>query len=135
MHKHQEAESLISKTIAIIDENSFNFFRLQYYRFQNFSLNELYQNLPEVIVSVFNKRILKKYNIQFELWKIRQSIYILFIEAEIINSPNENILRPFKIGKFLNEVPIFSKEKRGMNISILVVQILFMLVRKNIMMS
>ena len=36
----------------------------------------------------------------------------------------------FRIKKFLNEVPMFSKEKRGMNISILVVQILILMVEK-----
>jgi len=34
-------------------------------------------------------------------------------------------LKKFRIYKFLNEVPIYSKDKRGMNISILIIQILF----------
>ena len=31
----------------------------------------------------------------------------------------------FRLGKFLNEVPIYSKDKRGMNVPILIIQILF----------
>lgn len=37
---------------------------------------------------------------------------------------------PFRLGKFLNEVPIFSSDKRGMNINILIIQVLFLLKRK-----
>lgn len=43
-----------------------------------------------------------------------------------INESDENFSK-FKPGKFFNETPIFSKDKRGMNIPILVIQILFMI--------
>ncbi len=36
----------------------------------------------------------------------------------------------FRISKFLNEVPVFSQDKRGRNIAILIAQILFLIVRK-----
>lgn len=38
----------------------------------------------------------------------------------------------FKLARFLNEVPVFSKDKRGNNISILILQFLFLLQRKNL---
>lgn len=37
----------------------------------------------------------------------------------------------FNIWKFLNEVPIYSKDKRGLNISILILQVLFLLDRQD----
>ena len=37
----------------------------------------------------------------------------------------------FRLGKFMNEVPSYSQDKRGANISILVIQILFTIVQKN----
>jgi hypothetical protein len=33
----------------------------------------------------------------------------------------------FRISKFLNEVPVYSKDKRGLNIAILIIQFLFLL--------
>ena len=36
-------------------------------------------------------------------------------------------MKRFKLGKFLNEVPKFSKDKKGMNINILIIQILVLL--------
>ena len=35
------------------------------------------------------------------------------------------------MGKFLNSIPIYSKDKRGMNIPILIIQILFLIVKKD----
>ena len=37
----------------------------------------------------------------------------------------------FRMGKFLNSVPIYSKDKRGLNIPILIIQLLFMIVKKD----
>jgi hypothetical protein len=38
--------------------------------------------------------------------------------------------KKFSIGKFINETPVYSKDKRGHSITILVLQILFLLQRK-----
>ena len=40
--------------------------------------------------------------------------------------PHQKAYR-FRLGKFLNEVPMYSKDKRGMNVPILIVQILFLI--------
>lgn len=37
----------------------------------------------------------------------------------------------FKLGKFINEVPVFSKDKRGYNIPILIIQILYLIHQGN----
>ncbi|MEM8582804.1 MAG: hypothetical protein AAGF87_00980 [Bacteroidota bacterium] len=42
---------------------------------------------------------------------------------------DEHRSRSFRLGKFMNEVPEFSKEKRGFNISILVIQLLWVITR------
>lgn len=59
-----------------------------------------------------------------EKWKIFEA-YLQFVYPAI-NSK-------FKIEKFLNEVPIFSKDKGGYNISILIAQILLLLAKENYM--
>ncbi|GJM33504.1 MAG: hypothetical protein DHS20C18_25050 [Saprospiraceae bacterium] len=55
-------------------------------------------------------------------WRIVEA-YIYFFQQRI---PTERKGR-FKLGKFLNDVPIYSKDKRGNNISILILQILIFL--------
>lgn len=57
-----------------------------------------------------------------EKWRIFESFlhYVLSTDTDIDDSA-------FNLTKFLNEIPIYSKDKRGYNVSILVVQILFLL--------
>ena len=46
-----------------------------------------------------------------------------------ISISNPRILS-FRLKKFLNDIPIFSRDKRGYNIPVLIIQILFLIVNK-----
>ncbi len=63
-----------------------------------------------------------------ELWKLNEAYVQFFI---LINKIDVKELdEKFKINRFLNDVPLFSKDKRGINISILIIQFLFLLQQK-----
>lgn len=63
-----------------------------------------------------------------EILKIHEAfIHYLLRIGKIQQGPEDKALKPFRLGKFLNEVPIYSKDKRGSNITILILQILFLL--------
>ncbi len=65
-----------------------------------------------------------------ERWIIYEA-YVRFLEhIGKIDQPEEGG-RNYRMGKFLNSVPTFSKDKKGLNIPILVIQILFLIVTKN----
>jgi|GEM_PF-2508415 len=92
--------------------------------------------------SLANKTILQVlYNPKFEnlsdgLKEIFNTTYgyiNLLHEAGIVtadNTSSEN-LPDFKLGKFLNTVPVFSKDKQGINVSILMLHIAYLLLRKD----
>ena len=62
-----------------------------------------------------------------EFWKIIEGyIYFLIKQGKIKPYDNER----FYLGKFLNEVPIFSKDKAGHNINIIIIQILVRMQRQ-----
>lgn len=63
-----------------------------------------------------------------EKWKIFQA-FLLYMMRGTLPSDDEQMARNFRVWKFMNEVPIFSKDKRGLNIAILVLQVLFLLDR------
>jgi hypothetical protein len=67
-----------------------------------------------------------------ERWKLYQAFIHYFIAAGIIKPglKDEKELGKFKLTRFLNDVPEFSKDKRGANISILILQILFLVQMK-----
>lgn len=60
-----------------------------------------------------------------ERWLIIEA-YIHFL-IKIGKIEREGSIRKFRLGKFLNSIPTFSKDKRGLNIPILIIQILFMI--------
>jgi len=68
-----------------------------------------------------------------EFWKILEAwLYYLEATGNISFSASFKCnLQKFRLGKFLNEVPIFSKDKQGLNIPILLIQILFLLLDQN----
>src|SRR5690606_26274487 len=65
-----------------------------------------------------------------EQWAIYKAYVQYFISIGKINNQGKEQVQSFRIGKFLNEVPTFSKDKRGVNISIIIIQILFLLYKR-----
>lgn len=65
-----------------------------------------------------------------ESWFIMNG-YLRYLQAigKIELPPSEARQQRFRLAKFLNQVPVFSKDKRGKNIPILILQILFTISR------
>lgn len=63
-----------------------------------------------------------------EAWKVFEAYIQLLIVAGKITLPEKELKKTdFKPSRFLNEIPGFSKDKRGMNIPILIVHAMFLL--------
>lgn len=92
-----------------------------------------YQKAYELILTAQNHKNYTKLppNIK-EVWEVYAAYVHYFIRIEKINpiEINGKKLRKFRYYKFLNEVPIYSKDKRGINISILILQTIFLLQAK-----
>lgn len=65
-----------------------------------------------------------------ERWRIYEGYTFFFISNKQIKPDHNNPLKKFRITKFVNELPIYAKDKRGVNISIILIQILFLLEQK-----
>lgn len=85
--------------------------------------NEAYQFYYTNIDSKYLKKLDSKKEERFNI--IRAYLYFLYLIKKII--VNETPKKQFRLHKFLNEVPHYSQDKRGINIPILVVQILILL--------
>lgn len=65
-----------------------------------------------------------------EQWRV-YAAYLKFIgKVKPEYAPDKGSNSTFRLGKFMNETPVFSKDKQGMNIPILVAQFLFLLSQK-----
>lgn len=67
-----------------------------------------------------------------EPWHIMEAfIHYVFLTGKVKRACPELEQRRFRLAKFLNEVPTFAKDKRGYNIPILIIQILFLIHQGN----
>lgn len=66
-----------------------------------------------------------------EMWEIYRAYLHLMIDlGKVQPKENDGNFTPFRIQRFLNSIPIYSKDKSGMNIAILIIQVLFYVQKK-----
>jgi hypothetical protein len=112
--------------------------RLAYYRLGHYTL-KAYLYLKEYDKAInFISKIMNHPNYQkltdyyTEIFNTTLGYLHLIVESNSfsISIENKKKLPDFKLGKFLNTTPVFSKDKRGINVSILLMHIAFLLQRK-----
>jgi tetratricopeptide (TPR) repeat protein len=97
--------------------------------FSNLMHQKRFNDALDLFIEVSSKRAMHKWPLYDQAWSIREAYLQWMIQAKKLEITDEqrSVLRPFKINKFLNEVPFYSKDKAGANISLIIVQILFLL--------
>lgn len=84
-----------------------------------------FQKAEQIFNQFLSKEGLKFYErIWEEKWKINEA-FIHYLHR--IGKLELGEVKTFRLGKFLNEVPNYSKDKKGSNVTILILQILFLL--------
>ena len=133
LKNHQLASRYIEENIQILTRGSFNWFKLLNYDFLNSAIQERYDKMLDLVSRVINSKQLVNYQIHHQSWLIKEAYIHFLIKVDLISGEmvDEHPLRPFRLNRFLNEVPIFSKDKRGLNIAILIIQLLFLIEKKD----
>lgn len=83
------------------------------------------EELSEMISGLKNKKLPSHLTENINI--LTAYIYFLNIIGKIRTTKLHNSILNFKINRFLNDIPLFSKDKRGLNISILILHVLIML--------
>ena len=66
-----------------------------------------------------------------QIWKIFEAYLFYLIDVQRIRPDTpETVISRIRIMRFLNEVPLFARDKRGMNIPILIFHILYLILTK-----
>jgi len=131
LNQYAKGCTLAEQMLSYEERGSFNWFKNRELLFRLALYATNYQEAYTVYRQVFEEssfRYLDAYS--KELWKINEAFMVFLFEAGLFSPSDPSSLMSYRISKFLNEVPIFSNDKRGMNIPILIVHILFALARK-----
>ena len=127
---YKKGEAYALRSIEVAQEGQSNWHRAQ----ESYLLLLLHQGKYPQAYQVFQTaRKHKSYQFLIDLDKERWQIYEAYIALlHEMNRVGEEVAlnKKFKVIKFLNEVPVYSKDKRGYNIPIIMVQFLFLVKRK-----
>ena len=122
------------KIISKINAGTNSWFRLHYYLVKSYIYNRDYTKAFKLLAYIYMKpSTLKIYPNLNEIFNTILGYMHLLVKSkylEIPSSRKEN-LPDFKLGKYLNSVPIYSKDKYGINVSILLMQVAFLLIKKD----
>lgn len=132
LKKYEAGEDAVQKCLSVIEEGSFNWFKLQEAYFILAMHTRQYQSAYNIFSQVVNQS-----QFQFlpshiaEMWKIYEAyVHYLILFEQIRPKNSDKYFSRFKLNRFLNETPLYSKDKRGMNIPILIIQILLLVHKK-----
>lgn len=127
LRQFEEGTECMHQLENYIKEGTFNWFKGKELNMFLLLHTKNYNNAYQVFSEVYTHKKYKKLSepIQ-ETWEIFKAYlhYLIFLEL-IQPIENDTNFKNFRINRFLNTVPTYSKDKRGFNIAILVAQIIF----------
>lgn len=125
---YREVEQLAQPYFEIMTKTNLNWFALKSYIVINRLHAGNYQQAHEVMHEMTTNRSYQKlpqYILQtFTVYEAHVEFLIAIGKVET-DEPSK-----FRLNKFLNEIPIYTKDKQGMNIAILIIHVLFLLHRR-----
>ena len=112
---------------------------VQWYRIAHYTLKaKIYHGdylgaIDTITEMIENPKFLKLGDYFKEIFTTSLGYIHLIVDSGLMPQSNElkAKLPEFKIGKFLNTTPVFSKDKRGINVSILLMHISYLLQRRD----
>ncbi|MBK8557083.1 MAG: hypothetical protein IPL65_15515 [Lewinellaceae bacterium] len=124
LKEFERGAAIITRYQEIYEEGSYNWFKLQ----ELFFLLAMHTQHYEDAFSTYERvighaRLSAQPEVIQETWKIYEAFAHYLVQVgKVEQIPSQR----FKLSKFLNDIPQYSKDKQGMNIPILIAQILFM---------
>lgn len=114
----------------LIAEGTFNWFKTNEYFFILSLHTENYQEAYDNYYKIVNHPRYRSYKILHETWALfRMYLHFLFLIRKFEPAADDNSFNTIRLGKFINAVPSFAKDKKGMNIPVLIIQMAFLILQ------
>ncbi len=131
LQRFTEVETFVSRGLELLQEGAYNWFKFQV----TYLILALHTKQYEVAFQVF-KRVtghsrFRSQNAEItEYWRVLEAYLHFLLEiGELPAAQDDAQFTKFRLGRFLNQTPLFSRDKRGVNVSILIIQILLLVAR------
>ncbi|MDF1697709.1 MAG: hypothetical protein P1U56_17820 [Saprospiraceae bacterium] len=128
----ENAKIYLDKTLSMFTKKHYNYFRMKSLEYTIYAYSKDYFSLFTTTARVLSSKPLYTFKNAVQEWKLREAFANILLESGQIEMDQIKHVKykKFKLSKFINEVDTFSKDKRGTNISILVVELMHFLIRK-----
>ncbi len=132
LREYQEGKNTATECEKHLDYGSFNWFKAKEFLFMLSIHTQNYQEAYEAYFEVTNH---ERYNnfkkILHEMWVLYHSyLHFLIQVGKVVPHKDDTKFNNIRLGRFLNQVPGFSKDKRGMNVPVLIVQLIFLILQQ-----
>lgn len=129
LQNYLDANIWFEEAIEILTLGTRNWFNVTSLYYLNLIYSRDYKKLVELSISVLYNKNLSKFPYFEEQWKLREAYLHFLIKSKIIilDENQKKAIKPFSLSKFINSVPFHSKDKSGQNITIIILQVLFLL--------
>jgi hypothetical protein len=132
LNRKQDALEVLLQLEGEVDEGRHNWYKLQRQLALTYALLQDYGQLHDLSIEINLRSDLNKTKANYEMWKIIEAYVVFLVKADKIDRPDSPYHKSYRLGRFLNEVPSFSKDKQGLNTAVLIAQVLYYLVNKRI---
>lgn len=132
--RNAEAILLGTKDMKTLPPGSLGWYFIAHYKLKAQLYKGDYKNAVDLIKLMIENSLFSKIGGNYrELFTATLGYIHLIVDSGIAGDTKKlkPVLPDFKLAKFLNTIPIFSKDKKGINASILLMHIAFLLQRKN----
>jgi hypothetical protein len=135
LRRFEECRKVIEEALALQEEGDMNWFKTMEKKmlllFHTGTYTEGYA-LYNQVRNIKEYKNLRGHNA--EIWQLFEAY--LYVGALVGKMPDidrhaKNTFGNFRLSKFLNEIPTFSHDKKGMNIPVLVIQIVLMVLERH----
>lgn len=127
----KEAIEISNSIENLTVENQHNWFVIRYFKALFYIHKREYESAEQIKVSTFKTREIDDLKSGlFEIWRTLEA-YLEFLAVYREGTSKKNREGSFRLNKFLNQVPLYQKDKTRRNVTILLVQLLFFLARNN----
>ena len=131
LKQYEKGESFINIGIKFIQKGMFNWFKFKELHLTLCFHTQNYAKAWEIFnQTIVHKKFAKLPDNIKEVWKIYEAWLHFFIQTKILKIDIPETSKTFNIFKYANEVPVFYKDKRGLNIPIHISQIALLLQQK-----
>jgi len=126
------AKVYLDKALGMFTQKHYNYFRMKSLEYTIYANSKDYVSLFKLTAEIISTKKLVDFKNAVQEWKLREAFANVLLESGQIDKEQLRTTnyKEFKLNKFLNEVDTFTKDKRGTNISILVVELMHFLIRK-----